>query len=165
MPQSEPVGIANGTLPPEEAPYLSVLPMLCDEYEALGGDVSRLRQLRERFADLSARPKGDRPEQEQAELDQAERELRAALFARLHEARRAGLCFSGGCIRSETFGLGVLQGLARWSAQPDGTRAKLLGEFDFLSTVSGGGYLGGWVSAWAARLESDSTTIDPPAAT
>src|SRR3989440_4130399 len=56
--------------------------------------------------------------------------------------KRTALCFSGGGIRSATFGLGVLQGLAR---------RGLLKEFDYLSTVSGGGYLGGWFSAWLKR--------------
>ncbi len=55
---------------------------------------------------------------------------------------RAALCFSGGGIRSATFGLGVLQGLAHLG---------LLGKFDYLSTVSGGGYLGSWLSAWIHR--------------
>src|SRR5947209_5504250 len=56
--------------------------------------------------------------------------------------KRTALCFSGGGIRSATFGLGVLQGLAQ---------KGLLPEFDYLSTVSGGGYLGGWFSAWLKR--------------
>src|SRR5215475_12575555 len=55
---------------------------------------------------------------------------------------RSALCFSGGGIRSATFGLGVLQGLAR---------KDLLQHFDFLSTVSGGGFLGSWLSAWIHR--------------
>jgi hypothetical protein len=55
---------------------------------------------------------------------------------------RSALCLSGGGIRSATFGLGVVQGLARHD---------LLQKFDFLSTVSGGGYLGGWLSAWIHR--------------
>jgi hypothetical protein len=53
--------------------------------------------------------------------------------------RRAALCLSGGGIRSATFGLGILQGLAR---------CGLLEKFHYLSTVSGGGYIGGWLSAW-----------------
>jgi hypothetical protein len=55
---------------------------------------------------------------------------------------RSALCFSGGGIRSATFGLGVAQGLSRLG---------LLKSFDFLSTVSGGGYLGSWLSAWIRR--------------
>src|SRR5205807_6502482 len=55
------------------------------------------------------------------------------------EEKRAALCISGGGIRSATFGLGVLQGLAR---------CGLLGKFHYLSTVSGGGYIGSWLSAW-----------------
>lgn len=58
-----------------------------------------------------------------------------------HRAR-AGLCFSGGGIRSATFGLGVLQSLARLG---------LLNKFDYLSTVSGGGYIGSWLTAWIHR--------------
>jgi Patatin-like phospholipase len=55
---------------------------------------------------------------------------------------RSALCFSGGGIRSATFGLGVLQGL---------TRFNLLEQFDFQSTVSGGGYIGSWLTAWIHR--------------
>src|SRR4051794_22975291 len=45
-----------------------------------------------------------------------------------------GLAFSGGGIRSATFCLGMLQSLSRHG---------LLRAFDYLSTVSGGGYAGG----------------------
>ena len=55
----------------------------------------------------------------------------------------AALCLSGGGIRSAAFGLGVLQALARF---------RLLGQFDYLSTVSGGGYIGSWLSAWRYRM-------------
>lgn len=51
----------------------------------------------------------------------------------------AGLALSGGGIRSATFNLGVLQALADLG---------LLSKFDYLSTVSGGGYIGGWLSKW-----------------
>lgn len=53
-----------------------------------------------------------------------------------------GLAFSGGGIRSATFCLGVLQALAV---------RKRLASFDYLSTVSGGGYIGSWLSAWIHR--------------
>jgi hypothetical protein len=53
-----------------------------------------------------------------------------------------GLCFSGGGIRSATFNLGILQGLAE---------LKLLRSFDYLSTVSGGGYIHQWFAAWIKR--------------
>ena len=66
----------------------------------------------------------------------------AAIFARAHKRKLAALCLSGGGIRSASFALGVVQGLARLG---------LLGRFDYLSTVSGGGYLGGWLSAWMHR--------------
>ncbi|WP_158623666.1 hypothetical protein [Corallococcus llansteffanensis] len=53
-----------------------------------------------------------------------------------------GLALSGGGIRSATFNLGLLQGLAK---------LELLGTFDYLATVSGGGYIGGFWSAWRKR--------------
>jgi hypothetical protein len=53
-----------------------------------------------------------------------------------------GLAFSGGGIRSATFNLGVLQGLADLG---------LLPIFDYLSTVSGGGYIGSWLVSWIKR--------------
>ena len=83
--------------------------------------------------------------------------FRKVLFARLHRRKRSALCFSGGGIRSATFGLGILQGLAERSLQQKGRRPGLLGEFDYLSTVSGGGYLGSWFSAWATRLARPGT--------
>lgn len=57
-----------------------------------------------------------------------------------------GLALSGGGIRSATFGLGVLQALAM---------RKRLASFDYLSTVSGGGYIGSWLSAWIYRSGLD----------
>ena len=54
-----------------------------------------------------------------------------------------GLAFSGGGIRSATFNLGILQALAK---------QNLLPQFDYLSTVSGGGYIGSWFSALVYRL-------------
>lgn len=57
-----------------------------------------------------------------------------------------GLALSGGGIRSATFGLGVLQALA--------AKGKL-NSFDYLSTVSGGGYIGSWLSAWIHRAGLD----------
>jgi hypothetical protein len=65
---------------------------------------------------------------------------RAGLGAGPEGAR--ALCISGGGIRSATFALGAIQELAR---------RGLLGRFDYLSTVSGGGYVGSWLSAWIHR--------------
>ncbi len=53
-----------------------------------------------------------------------------------------GLAFSGGGIRSATFGLGVLEALKN---------QNLLKKIDYLSTVSGGGYIGAWLSANCKR--------------
>ena len=66
----------------------------------------------------------------------------AALHDRPDAEARTALCISGGGIRSATFALGVIQGLAG---------AEVLDKFDYLSTVSGGGYIGSWLSSWARR--------------
>ncbi|HEY4086739.1 MAG TPA: patatin-like phospholipase family protein, partial [Bryobacteraceae bacterium] len=54
----------------------------------------------------------------------------------------SALCISGGGIRSATFALGAIQGLAAQGVLP---------EFDYLSTVSGGGYIGAWLTSWKQR--------------
>ena len=59
-----------------------------------------------------------------------------------HEANLFGISISGGGIRSATFGLGVLQGLAE---------KNLLSKADYISTVSGGGYIGAWLQGLASR--------------
>jgi hypothetical protein len=57
-----------------------------------------------------------------------------------------GICFSGGGIRSATFNLGVLQGLAA---------LEKLGSFDYLSTVSGGGYIHEFLASWISHDSLD----------
>lgn len=74
-------------------------------------------------------------------------EVRRRIHAPKNEKQPVALCLSGGGIRSATFGLGVLQGLAKHN---------LLDKFDYLSTVSGGGYIGSWLSAWIHRSGSIS---------
>jgi hypothetical protein len=58
-----------------------------------------------------------------------------------------GLALSGGGIRSATFGLGLIRALAK---------SRLLHRIDFLSTVSGGGYIGAFLGALYARAEPAS---------
>ena len=60
------------------------------------------------------------------------------------ERSLTGLALSGGGVRSATFSLGVLQAL-----HEQGHLAK----FDYLSTVSGGGFTGAWWTTWLSRTE------------
>ena len=62
---------------------------------------------------------------------------------------RVGLALSGGGIRSATFNLGLLQGLAG---------LRILEHVDYLSTVSGGGYIGGWLTSWQRRRAAEHTS-------
>lgn len=63
---------------------------------------------------------------------------------------RSALCLSGGGVRSAIFNLGILQGLAR---------CGLLDKFDYLSTVSGGGFIASWLSAWIHRENGNVNTV------
>lgn len=103
--------------------------------------------------------------------------LEAPLKRILHQMSGQALCLSGGGIRSASFGLGVMEGLARFSLglsnrKPatddsavkksdknceDSGSPRLLHQLDYLSTVSGGGYIGSWLSAWITRLWHDAT--------
>jgi hypothetical protein len=63
-----------------------------------------------------------------------------------------GIALSGGGIRSATFNLGLLQGLHR---------RGVLEYVDYLSTVSGGGYTGGFWTAWRKHHHPADGTIFP----
>jgi hypothetical protein len=63
---------------------------------------------------------------------------------------QAALCLSGGGIRSASFALGVLQALSA---------KKLLTHFHYLSTVSGGGYIGGWLQRWIHTRGGRADTV------
>ncbi|MFT4435098.1 patatin-like phospholipase family protein [Caballeronia sp. 15715] len=65
--------------------------------------------------------------------------------------RLTGLALSGGGIRSATFCLGVIQSLSE---------TRLLRQFDYLSTVSGGGYIGAWLSAQIYRRCKSGTPAE-----
>src|SRR5262245_11867591 len=75
-------------------------------------------------------------------------EAELAELTRRHAARPpatgnlVGLAISGGGIRSATFALGVLEALKQ---------CDLLKKIHYLSTVSGGGYIGAWLSASCKR--------------
>lgn len=73
-------------------------------------------------------------------------------YGRMHQRELSALCLSGGGIRSASFALGVIQGLAQ---------RGLLHRFDYLSTVSGGGFAGSWLTAWIhqALKDGDRDTV------
>jgi hypothetical protein len=77
------------------------------------------------------------------EINECERKAinarRSSYGVRKDAADAIGLALSGGGIRSATFSLGVLVALAQ---------RGLLPQIDYLSTVSGGGYVGSFLSAF-----------------
>jgi hypothetical protein len=119
------------------------------------GDVllDELREIRGRRRDLGALLALDSSDQPRPPQDS--RTLESKLDAHADGVRRLGdvsaLCLSGGGIRSAAFALGVVQGLAA---------RGLLPRFDYLSTVSGGGYLGGFLTAWVQRRGYDAVIRD-----
>lgn len=91
----------------------------------------------------------DDKDQLKAQTDAVLREERKWLRCSNAEELSA-LCLSGGGIRSATFCLGVMQALAQ---------KGLLDKFHYLSTVSGGGYIGSWLAAWIAREKSQAKVV------
>jgi hypothetical protein len=84
---------------------------------------------------------------------------RGDVYDAAQDAGLSGLAFSGGGIRSATFCLGVLQSLASHNEIP---------RFDYLSSVSGGGYIHQWFASWVynqapanSRLASVQKLLKP----
>src|ERR1039457_7193911 len=71
-------------------------------------------------------------------------------LAQAHRFKPLGMGLSGGGIRIATFNLGILQGLAS---------RGLLPYIDYLSTVSGGGYIGTWLHAVILRKHGGNPRI------
>jgi hypothetical protein len=85
-----------------------------------------------------------------------------AFYRALNDLDSAALCLSGGGIRSASFGLGVIQALATHprsggkDSRVASAEESLLAKFHYLSTVSGGGYIGSWLSTGIARTSFDN---------
>ena len=77
-------------------------------------------------------------------------EMHAATNSDATSEVASALCLSGGGIRSATFSLGVIQSLAQ---------NGLLDKFTYLSTVSGGGFIGSWLTAWIHRTREGTTGV------
>jgi hypothetical protein len=131
---------------------LTLAEMLYEELEQLDPDPAQesLKGLKARIDELQAKPTWD----DRQELSKS---LVKEIYKHIHKQakedptkRRAALCLSGGGVRSATFNLGILQGLAR---------AGLLEKFDYLATVSGGGFIGGWLTAWIHRTDGGVTEV------
>ena len=72
-------------------------------------------------------------------IEENEKPRRRQIYGMAYARGLSALSLSGGGIRSAAFSLGIIQALAD---------CDLLQKFNYLSTVSGGGYVGSWLSAW-----------------
>src|ERR1041384_1579764 len=86
-------------------------------------------------------------ERREIAASRAERYVHDAQPANVHDTY-VGIALSGGGIRSATVSLGLLQGLHDLG---------VLRTVDYLSTVSGGGFIGGWWTAWMSRRHHGRT--------
>lgn len=101
--------------------------------------------------DLSdAIPAAEHWEMQQAEAEEIRK--RRGVNEQSELTNLVGLALSGGGIRSATFSLGVLQRLAR---------TGMLGEVDYLSTVSGGGYVGSFLTSYLNSPPADEQEPRP----
>jgi len=147
---------------------LSLERVLTEEAKKLAGPEHSAEGLQQALEALEQELKKQKSETERADRNAdvrdgkdespEEAKLRKAFYRELNKLNRSALCLSGGGIRSATFCLGVIQALAGYDVTtgssgdyekcPKATRNALLGRFHYLSTVSGGGYIGSWLSAW-----------------
>src|SRR6266576_2441209 len=129
---------------PDSNPSMHLHEVLAAEFTALHG------QPAPPGSDLPV-PPGQNAEEEKTREKKQQQYLKDIWIA-VHALpeKRAALCISGGGIRSATFGLGVFQGLAR---------CGLLEKFHYLSTVSGGGYIGSWLTAWIQRADKGLSDV------
>jgi Patatin-like phospholipase len=72
-------------------------------------------------------------------IEENEKPRRRQIYGMAYARELSALSLSGGGIRSAAFALGIIQWLAD---------KGLLQQFNYLSTVSGGGYIGSWLSSW-----------------
>lgn len=125
--------------------------------KAIEADKKARRQARSSGIDLN--------DKEQSQRDQANKELEGAKAAldqailKLTESSELalpsqlnGLAFSGGGIRAACTALGFTQGLMKEEANENESGSSLFDQFDYLSTVSGGGYTGAMLSALATHV-------------
>lgn len=141
-------------MPPAQLVDICWSHMLGERGRALRKNGPRLHRLHESMR-ASARDRFNRQVLELALTDLVSSAADRAFHKVLVEARtsnvhlgadgkpRIAVSLSGGGIRSASFSLGVLQGLAH---------ANLLEHVHYLSTVSGGGYIGSWLSSWMTRI-------------
>ena len=161
---------------PELKPVIDILAALADD-------------LASRQEDETERANKDADERDGRNEARDDVEKRKMFYCELGKIRSAALCLSGGGIRSATFCLGIIQALAKYDLTPPppdndlvappgkaveaNANDSALSRFHYLSTVSGGGYIGSWLSAWRTRnsfptvwrnlsTRPDGADIEPP---
>src|ERR1700676_4803389 len=136
-----------GSEQPDPAPRRELSDVLAEEFEAIKGDarvkaVGDDQPLQVGLEAAAAAARARQPPPSRPEFA-AELARRKVLYRIAHRLELSALCLSGGGIRSAALSLGVIQALADH---------KLLDKFNYLSTVSGGGYIGSWLSTWLYRV-------------
>ena len=129
-------------------------------HEALPPSYVKLKEAKLKAADLKNAELKDASLKDRLRREEETRyDTNEALVAELNKSvhglllsddPRAALCISGGGIRSGTFALGIMQGLAR---------CGLLNKFHYISTVSGGGYIGSWLTSWIHHQNNNVDSV------
>jgi hypothetical protein len=116
-------GQKRASIQPEDNPAVNLAQVLSDE----NAEVRRLSGLRNAEPDLAV------PELNNGSAAESQDPPHPARFA---------VAFSGGGIRSAAVNLGVIQALAK---------AGILRQVHYMSGISGGGYILGWLTSWIRR--------------
>ena len=125
-------------------PLKPVVTDIVDNGDVLLGELRAIEERRALLADAARRAQ---PNPAPAHDPKALPEKLKDFVTRAGNLNLSALCLSGGGIRSAAFALGVVQGLAA---------RGILSRFDYLSTVSGGGYTGAMLTAWVQRAGYDN---------
>lgn len=118
---------------------------IADNGDVLLGELRAIEERRALLADAARHPQPNptAPPHDPKALPEKLEDF----VTRAGDLNLSALCLSGGGIRSAAFALGVVQGLAA---------RKILSRFDYLSTVSGGGYTGAMLTSWVQRAGYDN---------
>ena len=131
----------------DPAPKRELSDILYDEFAAIGGR-DRLNgviaSIQTPLNEASETAQNAKPPPHNAD-EAREKARRRQLYEIAYGLDFNALCLSGGGIRSAAISLGVIQALVD---------KGLLNEFHYLSTVSGGGYIGSWLSAWLHHTDN-----------
>lgn len=139
----------------------------CEEYQYISARRAKVRLGKQAGAAMPKAQEGQVAEKQPSSKPEGGQSECRQMESGTHPPEElSGIAFSGGGIRSATFHLGVLQALRQIPMKPAGSDEELtlLEHLDYISTVSGGSYISGWMLSHLSTHRSTDPTqqwVDP----